>query len=396
MPRRKSRTSRIVASGLLLVIAAGAWYGVQEYRQAHSPVTLPELASYTSASEKQLYRFLTAYMTDEQGGVCTNLMPTTAGAVTKHDLARGHAVLSESVGLLMEYAVRAQSRELFEIEVRVLEKRFLTGDYFVRWLVPPLDGNDAQPSPSTVNSSIDDLRLVKGLLAGADQFHDEHARRLGEHIAKSLLTYNAESGYLRDYADVLTGTKAKQVSIRYLNVGVLAKLHDTDPAYAKVYQQSRALLQKAQQPSGLYATAWVPEEGVFFQEEGEVAVDPSMAEQLVAALYAQEANLPTDAMTALLEKTLQTRHRLPAAVDRNGQATSDVESPAVYALAAVYLHRASAEEAAQQCLTRLQEMQVKNGERYAGGYVDLRTLEAFSFDQLEALLALREAGDRTS
>ncbi|MBL0385073.1 hypothetical protein JJB07_00315 [Tumebacillus sp. ITR2] len=385
------RTARWVAGGLLaLVVAAGAVSAIQNYRESHRTVALPELSPYKNLAEERLYRFVKTFLTDGQGGVRTNLMPTTSGAVTSGDTARGHAVLSESVGLLMEYAVRASNRELFEIEVRLLEQRFLTGEYFVRWVAPPL----GEKTPvSTVNSSIDDLRLIGALLAGDEKFGDEHARRLAEHIAKGLLSYNGQSGFLRDFADVATGKRADEVSIRYLNLGVLAKLSGTDLAYKPVYEQSRQLLQRAQQPSGLYATVWLPDTGAFRQQDGEVEVDPHMAEQLVAALYAQEAKLSTERMTTLLKKALGAAGRLPATIDRDGAPATDMESPAVYALAAIYLHRAGEESATAACLKRLEEMQVQKGERYDGGYVDLSSLEAFSFDQLEALLALREAGE---
>jgi hypothetical protein len=387
---RSHKTARWTAGGLLGAFAlAVVFYSCQQAQEARQTVTLPEPAQYQREAEQRLYQFLRARMTDAQGGVHTNLMPSTAGAVTTGDTAKGHTVLSESVGLLLEYAVRSDNRALFEVERRLLEQRFLTGEYFVRWVVPPLDVSVPE---STVNSSIDDLRLIDALLAGAERFADARAQRLGNQIAKGLLHYNEQSGWLHDYADVQSEKKSDTVQIRYLNLPVLAKLSAADPACKPVYEKARELLRAARQPSGLYATEWIPSAGAFREDGGQAAVDPHMAEQLVAALYAQGDKLPTDGMTALLQKALRASHRLPAAVDRDGQPSSRVESPAVYALAAIYLHRAGEEAMAGECLQRLEEMQVQHDPRYSGGYVDLRSLEAYSFDQLEALLALREAG----
>ncbi|PPA87364.1 hypothetical protein C4A75_01445 [Brevibacillus laterosporus] len=60
---------------------------------------------------------------------------------------------------------------------------------------------------------------------------------------------------------------------------------------------------------------------------------------------------------------------------------------------------------AVQCLTRLAELQVssqsyddaptdirKQAVQFEGGYLDVYTLQAFSFDQLESLLAMRIGG----
>ncbi|PWK16555.1 hypothetical protein [Tumebacillus permanentifrigoris] len=388
MPRTK-KTALWVATGLLgAMVLAIVLSSCQQAQNARQTVTLPEPARYLHPAEERLYKFLRAHMTDAQGGVYTNLMPTTAGAVTSGDTTKGHAVLSESVGLLLEYAVLAENAALFQIEMRLLEQRFLTGEYFVRWVVPPLGEKGVE---STVNSSIDDLRLIGALLAGAEQFGDERAHRLATHLATGLLQYNAPSGWLSDYADVQTGKQSATVQTRYLNLPVLGALSQTDPAYQPVYEHAKHLLEEARQPSGLYATAWVPSNGGFRQTGGAVEVDAHMAEQLVAACYAQEAKLPTDGMTALLQKALRATNRLPATVDREGNPIGELESPAVYALAAIYLHRAGEEALAEMCLQRLEEMQVQGDHRYSGGYVDLQSLEAYSFDQLEALLALREA-----
>lgn len=95
-----------------------------------------------------------------------------------------------------------------------------------------------------------------------------------------------------------------------------------------------------------------------------------------------------------------------ATVDKqSGDMKADIESPAVYALAAMLFIESDQRSLANQCLRRLEELQVasqsyhdapsdirKKAVQFEGGYLNVYTLQAFSFDQLESLLAMRIGG----
>ncbi|MGB8957145.1 MAG: hypothetical protein WCC10_17370 [Tumebacillaceae bacterium] len=387
--REKQRISlRVSITFLLIVLAiiAGFLYSAERGQPMEQPkATLPAPPTFTNAEEEHLYRFLALHMTDPYGGTYTNLQPSAADEV-QGNTATGHAVLSESVGLLMEYAVLSNNLALFDLQTHLLQQRFIQKD-FIRWVVP---SQGTAPAPN-VNAALDDLRIIGALLSGANTFHQPHAHQLALQLAQSLRAHNEKQGYLLDYASADRTTLAPSVQVRYLDLATLAKLQQLDPAYIPIYQHGANLYRQALQPSGLYATAYLPDKQAFQQENNRTAVTPNMSEQLVAALHAQAADLPTDGMRNLLKRTLTSRGRLFATVTYEGSPATTVESPAVYALAARFLQRAGEDDFAKRCLSRLRDFQVPPPHQYQGGFVDLKSLTAFSFDQLQALLALREA-----
>ena len=387
--REKKRLSlRASIAFLLIVLAiiAGYLYSATRSQPTEQPrAALPAPPAFRNAEEERLYRFLSQHMTDPYGGIYTNLQPSTADEV-QGNTATGHALLSESVGLLMEYAVLSNNRALFDLQTHLLQQRFIQKN-FIRWVVP----SHGTATASAVNASLDDLRIIGALLSGANAFQQPQAQQLALQLANSLRAHNEKQRVLLDYASADRTTLAPSVQIRYLDLATLAKLQQLDPAYIPIHQQSVTLCRQALQPSGLYATAYLPDGHAFQQENNRTAVTPNMSEQLVAALHAQAADLPTDGMRDLLKRTLTAHGRLFTTVTYEGSPATTVESPAVYALAARFLQRAGEDDFAKRCLSRLRDFQIAPLHQYQGGFVDLETGTAYSFDQLQALLALREA-----
>lgn len=332
-------------------------------------------------------------MASPEGGIYTNYLVSS-------DETKGHAVISESVGLLLKYAVASRNQALFEQQLKLLQHRFVEDDFIV-WIYPRT-GHDI------VNSSVDDLRIIEAMLDGAQLFNNEQAYDLGIRLAKGLLATNSDGKWLFDYADKKKRQVASTVQIRYANLSALRKLADEILEYVPIYEQMKKLLEQAEQTNGLYALAYLPNEGTYVQDPvlQTTAVSANMSEQLITALYAEKAGISTTHMRKRLAESLQKTGMLFATVDKqSGDMKADIESPAVYALAAMLFIESDQRSLANQCLRRLEELQVssqsyhdapsdirKKAVQFEGGYLDVYTLQAFSFDQLESLLAMRIGG----
>ncbi|OAJ72322.1 hypothetical protein AYJ08_01775 [Brevibacillus sp. SKDU10] len=309
---------------------------------------LDKPTTFGSVAEQKLFYLTQKHMASPEGGIYTNYLVSS-------DETKGHTVISESVGLLLKYAVASRNQALFEQQLKLLQHRFVEDDFIV-WIYPRTGHN-------IVNSSVDDLHIIEAMLVGAQLFNNEQAYDLGIRLAKGLLATNSDGKWLFDYADKKRRQAAPTVQIRYANLPALRKLADEILEYVPIYEQMKKLLEQAEQTNGLYALAYLPNEGTYVQDPvlQTTAVSANMSEQLITALYAEKAGISTIHMRKRLAESLQKTGRLFAAVDKqSGDMKADIESPAVYALAAMLFIESDQRSLANQCLRRLEELQVSS------------------------------------
>lgn len=341
---------------------------------------------FVSSNERDLWGFLVINMMDGEGGVYTNLLNQNQ---TVDNPAVGHAVLSESVGLMLEYADLANDKSLFDQEISLLTSRFIRNDT-IQWVVP-------SPISDTVNSTVDNLRIVHYLLVGADLFHEPLIKAVALSIAGNLVKQNGSFGILTDSSDSNTQQPNPVVHVQFLDVATMQMLNPYIPQYTSIALNSKLMLQQALLPQGLYASSFNVSSRSFFTYPGstQIMIDANMAEQLLCAMHALHAGLDISPFLSKLKSLFSANsERLFTTVDRNGNFTTHIESPAVYALAARLFAQTGNPYQAKECIFRLRSLQ-SHGEpspvnKYAGGFIDNQTKQAFSFDQLESLITFRE------
>src|SRR5690242_2253136 len=96
--------------------------------------------------EAALLNFLETRMLGENGQIYTNAKLQ----------ARSEDTLSESLGLLMNYSLLRDKKDLFDRELNYLKRNLMTKDNLIKWK----DSGEQ----STCNAAIDDLRIVRALL----------------------------------------------------------------------------------------------------------------------------------------------------------------------------------------------------------------------------------------
>ncbi|WP_232696778.1 hypothetical protein [Brevibacillus daliensis] len=392
------RTSKIVIGLISVCMLSLTLFYLFDYNSKESSGPIEkwgEPTTFVSLSEERLFHFISANMVGKEGGVFTNYLDKDASY--ENDLATGHTILSETVGLTMEYAVLSDNPLLFEQQIHLLTNYFLDGA-FIPWVYP-------DPTKNPVNSTLDDLRIISALLEGSEKFELPAAKELALDIAEGLLTTNEQDGWLYDYADKNGKNLAKTIQVRYAYLPVLKQLAEELPDYQPVYENMKKILNDAPVINGYYAQAYVPKEGGYQKdsETGEIAISTNMSEQLLTAIYAWDAGLFNRELLDKLTNQLHTSGRLYAQIDkRSGKMIQETESPAVYALAVMLFEKTGQKDLMQQVLHRLEEWQVssdkyesssselkKNATKFDGGYIDLNHLDAYSFDQLKALIAMR-------
>ena len=120
---------------------------------------------------------------------------TENGFIYNFKNAANPEILSESIGLYMQYLVVAGDSARFAQQVQILQNYFIVREHgytFVRWKL----GDHI-----TVNAFIDDMRVVKALTAAANAFNQPLYRALAEEIVEAVKSNLIANGRLSDFYD---------------------------------------------------------------------------------------------------------------------------------------------------------------------------------------------------
>lgn len=327
-------------------------------------------------NESPLLRFVVEHLMDPSGGIYTNLRDDLE---LKPDTAGNHQMLSESTGLMMEYAIRTNRQALFDTQVAFLENRLMTGEGRIRWVY----GEDGPFSDVHVNAAIDDLKIIAALLDASERWKDGRYKRLADRLAGVLLEEGTAGDYLPDYYDWRYGGQADEITSSYLELGALGKLTRRNPEWQPIYDRALALLESARLPGGLFSKTYRISEARWIGQDSFNLIDVLYAAGNLAAAGADVSDT-----VDMIERKWREDGWLFAAYDREWRTVDDAISPAVYALAFRLLADAGRIDAAESILEAMYGLSVRDERSpWYGGFVDPSTLEAYSFDHLQALLA---------
>ncbi|MTV48073.1 hypothetical protein GJ688_03640 [Heliobacillus mobilis] len=354
---------------------------------------LPVSAQETAPrQEGQLARFVTGTLMNDQGGVYTNFHDDRP---EKQDEARNHDILSESTGLLMEYALQTNDQELYRQQVAYTRKYLSSPCGVLSWKVRDADGI-SQPS----SALIDDLRIAAALIQGCERWQNRQDLMLARGILEGVYRFEQLNGSWRPWYDWsgvekswkswhenLMPNGASVLPVRYLAPDYIAIAATVDERFADLVPQATEVIKAADLQNGLFATDVDPANGPF-QEKLEV----NMIDSLLTAWNGARGGYVSKPTVEFLKKELKKGH-IYASYHRNQQKKAipmtQVESPAVYALAALFLWHAGEPDWANRAVDHLLLHRISNIQSpFFGGFGDPRTGDCYSFDNLMALQAL--------
>ncbi|WP_442602966.1 glycosyl hydrolase family 8 [Paenibacillus sp. KN14-4R] len=366
--KMKINISLFVPLMALLVMGGFYWYYSSSSPDEDNKITIAQ-------GDSPLFRFIVTHLMDKSGGIYTNLR--TDLPKVEH-VASNHAMLLESNGLLMQYALHTGRRDLFDGQLRFITKHMQGSDGLLRWKYEGPHGEKAK-----TNASLDDLRVIRCLLDAHDKWGEASYQTYALLLGDALLKANRQKDLLVDYYDMTTKQQANQVTVSYLDVQTMKRLMAFNSNWAPIYEATLSLLTKAQLSSGLFMKTFDLKSNQWMLCEGKF----NTIDSLISAIHAMEAGLPTSRTIDWLQMTWARDGRLFAYYDTSGNKLDQIESPAVYALAARLVHKAGLHQLEDQLVQRMQQFAVQDSSsQYVGGYVDLASLQCYSFDNLQALL----------
>ena len=361
---------------LLAVLEAGLFLaGCQQVQPEKTtkqvaPVTrsVPIRAPKNKAFEAQytaLLRFLKKEMV-QKDGVYTNYRNDQQTG-TK---ASGHAYLSESSGLWLQHLALTRQNAAFSAFYHRTKRLFWQGHQF---------SYRYQPTTRTlypVNAPVDDFRIMRSLLQMPQSKWQQTARGL---YAKFQVT-NLRANQLTDYVDASTGKRAKTLTLCYVDLATLKQLGSKAVYQKALLQVQNGHLSSAALP--LFATRLNLTDQSYTK-----SATINIVESLLTALHLSEVQALSDATWQWVRQQVRAG-QLMNRYTATGQAASEDQSAAAYALAALLAMQQHDQATAKNALQHALAFQMQTDSPLNGGLGDAASQTVYSFDNLMTLVAL--------
>ena len=242
----------------------------------------------------------------------------TGGAAPK-----GHDVLSESMGLLMECAVLLKDRQLFDESLDYVTKHMQRNGVYA-WYV------DSKGNRANSNALLDDLRIAKAL-AAAEKCWGGYEAPLKE-LAGQLLSRNTYRGKLCSFYDFKFRKSGSSISLAYGDFEALNSLAEYESDYERLAEDLKQLVDGGFIGSGfpLYYSSYDYKEQRYSRESLNTAEALLTLYHLCGTELLREESLQW-LKNAIKTNTLAARYE----VDGTPVAGYQYDSTAVFAIAAL-------------------------------------------------------------
>lgn len=309
---------------------------------------------------------VTSLLMGEDGGIHTSYLPED-GSPTGED------VLSESQGMMMRYAAAAGDMAVFDRVWQYVQEHLTEGG-LAQWV------SSDTGKTSTVNATLDDLRIGRALLESPG-----HAEE-GDAYAATIHRYATENDRLEDFYDFSLRKHAGVLTLCYADFVAMQQMADRDDNWKAVYDNALAVV-----TNGRISDAFPLYHARYDYASGTYASDTlHMAEALLTLLHLAEVDrLPPDAYAWLRTRLLEDGY-LYTRYTTDGAAASDglFESSAVYAVTALIAIEQEDLPLARMALTKLEALHVRDVDSPLDGVLGSADGTGIhSFDQLYAMLA---------
>ncbi|MEK4849270.1 hypothetical protein NST04_05240 [Paenibacillus sp. FSL H7-0756] len=380
MESRYKKAAVLGMSLLLLTSCGGNQAGPAPsspvYTPAVSPAgtTRPDEAPQLEPTREQqeLFHFINTQLTGPDG-VYTNLKETSEAA----EVATGHEILSESASLLMETAVRTRNQELFDRQWETARRTFdMEGGFSYRY-------SPKQQKRYPVNAAVDDLRMIGALYEAGQAFNQPEYTREADKYGERFYKNNAKKGYIYDIYDNYLKVVNGFVTLCYIDLSVLQKLSISSELQKNLLKNMSGILEE-----GYLSDSFPFYETRFDYQSGQYSSEGiNSVESLLTILHLAETGRQKPASISFI-KAQVAAGTLFGQYTREGKPANDIRSTAVYALTAMIGAVLEDGELYRSSIERMNEFRVTDpSSPLYGGFGDPASGQAYSFDNLMALLA---------
>ncbi len=383
MPQKSLKTKAIMAL-LLIGICFYILYTVITWGRLSSKPPFETGISWRKLSpgpeETKCLQFLQKAMSSKHG-IYTNFLDDKE----VKEWATGHQVLSESEGLIMLYAVQGGDKVLFDEHFDIIQNMILD-DGVIAWRV----GENGQ-TLTKASASIDDIRVIRSLIFACDRWGDAKYQRTLKELIHKTKKYELTAQGLIDYYDSDAKTRATTINLCYIDLYTMNLLAQTDDDWDKAAKKGLEIIKGGfvSDETPLFRTCYDYETKSYSKQD-----EINIIDYLKILLHLSEVSMcPNEAID-----WLKSQIKIHGALFNNyyihsAQPTSNLQSSAAYAIACRIAANIKDDELYEMMKERLLAFQITEDESpLYGVFGDLKTQEVYSFDNLQALLALQNFG----
>ena len=327
-----------------------------------------------SEREEILFDFIDKKLTNNDDGIKTYYTNVNS----EQDINKENSVSSQSEGMMLLYYLERNDKKSFDRTLKYIEKNMFLSSNLVSSKVK-------EGEKDKISRSVDNLRIVNALLLASQRWGGLKYRQVAINIEKAIDKNLLYDGALVDSSD--GQSKDYMITLSYLDLQTMKRLSYIDFNWKKIYTQSLRLLDNG------YISAEVPlyKNKYNMKTEEYDTEDIDMVSSLRCILNKSEVSKDVSESINWITEKFKKDGAIYSKYNFNtGNKVSDEESVSIYALLVQISKKTGNDDLYNMSLKKLKKLQVmdKNSNMY-GGYEDLKTLDAYSIDNLNALLAYR-------
>lgn len=343
--------------------------------EINSVVSMEEVTK----EEEILNNFINEKLMDEYGGIYTNYNNIS----TEGDLTKGHDILSESQGMMLNYCLYKNDQEKFNDSFKYIKENMFLKNGLISWRIENNKSSD-------VSATIDDLRIARALIIGAEEFDNLRYRYYGIKISNGIYKNLIQENRLIDFHDGYG--KSNVTTLCYLDLYALKLFSLFDDKWNDVYTKSLEIINNGyiSDELPLYRKYYDGNIEIFDNEEN---IDTLLS--ILVILNKAEVNEDISKSVDWIKERLKYIGYISTSYNINTLDESKIESTSIYANIAQIAKVINDEELYNMAINKMKNFQVINEKsNIYGSFGNEQTEDVYSYDNLNALLAFRRGFNR--
>jgi hypothetical protein len=343
--------------------------------EINSVVSMEEVTK----EEEILNKFINEKLMDEYGGIYTNYNNIS----TEGDLTKGHDILSESQGMMLNYCLYKNNQEKFNDSFKYIKENMFLKNGLISWRIENNKSSD-------VSATIDDLRIARALILGAEEFDNLKYRYYGIKISNGIYKNLIQENRLIDFHDGYG--KSNVTTLCYLDLYALKLFSLFDDKWNDVYTKSLKIINNGyiSDELPLYRKYYDGNIEIFDNEEN---IDTLLS--ILVILNKAEVNEDISKSVDWIKERLKYIGYISTSYNINTLDESKIESTSIYANIAQIAKVINDEELYNMAINKMKNFQVINEKsNIYGSFGNEQTEDVYSYDNLNALLAFRRGFNR--
>lgn len=354
---------------IIIIVGISLIYSNIKLNQIYNGIQISKSIEYNEYEYNYMMLdsfFETHFM--DLGYPITNL---NAKDIENEDLPAENDVLSESMGLLLQKYLKDQDKINFDKTLENIENYFLKKNNLLAWKMPiaAIYNQDMNVKENTVNASVDDLRVIKALYIASEKFSEDSYKTKALKIGEALKVNCTKQTKMLSF-DSLDSTEAIWT---YYDFEALYYLSKDNKDWKKILVKSILEIQKHKIKNK-----------PFFYIESKTENYKSIENLMIVMHFAEIGIVDNESIEFIKNEIKQGAYY--GEYNYSGEELNNIESPAIYGIIAQLAKRINDKELYDLSCEKLTELTEFENKTYYGGYIDIKSKRAYSFDQLMAML----------